>query len=302
MNATRPAASRPTYRLTECRTALNRVSGMDFKWSLNPYRGCVHGCHYCFARRYHAHLELDPGDDFTGVILVKANCPDVLGLELSRPSWRRDTVAVGTATDPYQPIEGKYRLTRRCLEVFAVWRTPIALLTKGTLAVRDIDVLQELTRKTDSTVCFSVTTVDRETARRLEPGTPPPEKRLLAMSRLVDAGVNAGVALAPVVPGITDGRANIEAVVRAAADRGARFLWSSALYLKPGTKEHFLDFVASEHPSLRHEYRRMYPGAYAPQRVQRRIRRSVDDAMRANGLAPRPPRRRPEAVQLRLGQ
>ncbi len=302
MGAARPAAPRPTYRLTECKTALNRVAGMDFRWSLNPYRGCVHGCHYCFARRYHSHLELDPGDDFTGVIFVKANCPEVLGLELSRPSWRRDTVAVGTATDPYQPIEGKYRLTRRCLEMFAAWRTPIALLTKGTLAVRDVDVLQELTSRTGSTICFSVTTVDRETARGLEPGTPPPEKRLLAMSRLVDAGVNAGVALAPVVPGITDGRANIEAVVRAAADHGARFLWSSVLYLKQGTKDHFLDYVASEHPSLRHEYRSMYPGAYAPDSLQRGISRSVDDAMRASGLAPRPPRRRPEPVQLRLGQ
>ena len=300
MNATGAAASRPTYRLTECKTALNRVAGMDFKWSLNPYRGCVHGCHYCFARRYHAHLELDPGDDFTGIIFVKGNCPEVLARELSRRSWRRDTVAVGTATDPYQPIEGKYRLTRHCLEAFAAWRTPVALLTKGTLAVRDVDVLQELTRKTDSTVCFSVTTVDRETARRLEPGTPPPEKRLLAMSRLVDAGIDAGVALAPVVPGITDGRANIEAVVRAAADHGARFLWSSALYLKPGTKEHFLDFVGSEYPSLRHEYRRMYPGAYAPSYVQRRVSLRVDDAMRERGLSSRPPRRRPTPVQLRM--
>ena len=120
------------------------------------------------------------------------------------------------------------------------------------------------------------------------------------MSRLADAGVNAGVALAPVVPGITDGRANIEAVVRAAADHGARFLWSSVLYLKEGTKDHFLDYVASEHPTLRHEYRRMYPGAYAPDRVQRRVRSTVDAAMRGRGLAPRPPRRRPEPVQLRM--
>ena len=181
-------AGRPTYTLTECKTALNRVAGMDFRWSLNPYRGCVHGCHYCFARRYHAHLKLDPGDDFTGIIFVKANCPDVLAEELSRPSWRRDTVAVGTATDPYQPIEGKYRLTRRCLEAFAMWRTPIALLLgrPGHRCVAGAHGEDRLT------VC-RVTTVDGETARRLEPGTPPPEKRLLAMSRLVDAGVNAGV-------------------------------------------------------------------------------------------------------------
>lgn len=147
---------------------------MDFRWSLNPYRGCVHGCHYCFARRFHSYFDLDPGNDFTDVIFVKTNEPEVLGEELSLRSWRRESVAVGTATDPYQPIEGKYRLTRRCLEVFSQWRSLVTLVTKGTLVVRDVDVLQELSRRADCTVCFSVTTMDPELTRKLEPGTPPP--------------------------------------------------------------------------------------------------------------------------------
>ena len=152
-------SSRAQYEEVECRTAINRVKGMGFRWSMNPYRGCVHGCHYCFARRFQSYYDLDPGSDFTSVIFVKVNAPQVLGEELSRPSWRREPVSVGTATDPYQPIEGKYRLTRRCLEAFARWRSPITLVTKGTMVVRDIDVLAELSRSADCTVCFSVTTM-----------------------------------------------------------------------------------------------------------------------------------------------
>ena len=197
-------SSRVRYEEVECKTALNRVKGMGFRWSLNPYRGCVHGCHYCFARRFHSFYDLGPGKDFTGVIFVKVNAPQVLGEELSRPSWRREPVSVGTATDPYQPIEGKYRLTRRCLEAFARWRNPITLVTKGTMVVREIDVLEELSRSADCTVCFSVTTMDLDLVRRLEPGTPPPDRRMQAMERLVQAGIKAGIALAPIIPGITD--------------------------------------------------------------------------------------------------
>ncbi len=232
------------------------------------------------------------------MIFVKTNCAEILGLELSRPSWGRDTVAVGTATDPYQPIEGKYRITRRCIEAFAAWRTPITLVTKGTMVVRDVDVLQELAEKTDSTVCFSITTVDRSLARRLEPGTAAPVKRLEAMQRLIDAGVDAGVALAPVVPAVTDGPANIEAVVRAAADHGARFLWSSTLYLKEGTKDHFLIFIENEYPALQYAYRGLYPGAYVPRNVQRQVEVRVDGAKRAHGLKSRPDRHRRAPVQL----
>ena len=132
--------TRVRYEETQCRSALNRVQGMQFRWSLNPYRGCVHGCHYCFARRYHSYYDLNVGDDFTSVIIVKTNVARVLRKELSRPSWRREPVAVGTATDPYQPIEGKYRLTRQCLEAFADCRSPVRMVTKGSMIIRDIDV------------------------------------------------------------------------------------------------------------------------------------------------------------------
>ena len=256
------------YEEIHCQSALNRVQGMGFRWSLNPYRGCVHGCHYCFARRFHGYFDLDASQDFSSVIFVKVNAPKVLRWELSRRSWQRETVVVGTATDPYQPIEGKYRVTRGCLEVFCQRRSPVSLITKGTMIVRDIDVLADLARRAGCTVCFSVPTMDAELWHKLEPGTPPPWKRLWAMERLVQAGVTAGVLLAPIVPGITDGENRLEAVVRAAADHGARFLGANTLYLKGGTKEHFLGFLEREYPHLQEMYRRLYPGGYAPKRFR----------------------------------
>src|ERR1700741_4230828 len=134
------------YQEITCRSALNPVKGMPFHWTLNPYRGCTHGCHYCFARRYHKQFEMNSGDEFASVILVKTNLVEVLTRELDRPSWTRDHVAVGTATDPYQPIEGRYRLTRSSLEMLARGRTPAGIVTKGPMVVRDRDVLADLTR------------------------------------------------------------------------------------------------------------------------------------------------------------
>ncbi len=191
---------RPIYEEIQACSALNRVDNMDFQWSLNPYRGCVHGCHYCFARRYHALYDLGAGQDFTGIIIVKTNLPELLRKELSRPNWRQHTVAIGTATDPYQPIEGKYRLTRRCLQALCDFYTPVTLVTKGTMAVRDVDVLSDLARTAGCVVCFSVTTLNQDLWRRLEPGTPPPLKRLQAMETLVSRGVPAGVLMSPLVP------------------------------------------------------------------------------------------------------
>ena len=298
-------SGRVQYEEVQCRTALNRVSGMAFRWSLNPYRGCVHGCHYCFARRFHSYFDLDPANDFTSVIFVKVNAPYVLRQELSRISWRREAVTIGTATDPYQPIEGKYRLTRRCLEVFAGRHNPISLITKGTMIVRDVDVLQTLARRADCTVWFSVTTMDPDLVSKLEPGTPPPRKRLKAMQALVDAGVNAGVAIAPVIPGITDDAQGLESVAQAAAAHGARFLWANALYLKPGTKEHFMDFVRREYPHLSSDLGRLYPGAFVPRVVQQRLSRRVGELRSSYGLADRPTRspgeaERPRQLELAL--
>ena len=278
------------YEEITCRSAMNRVSGMPFRWSLNPYRGCVHGCHYCFARRFHAYFDLNAGDDFTSIIFVKTNVGRVLREELSLRSWRRETVSVGTATDPYQPIEGKYRLTRACLEAFADWSSPMTLVTKGTMVVRDVDVLAELSRRTECTVCFSIITTDPQLARTLEPGTPPPAKRFEALRRLADAGVNAGVLLAPVLPGITDDKANIESVVRAASESGARFLSAVMLNLKPGTKEHYLEFVEAKYPHLTADYGRLFQRAYAPAWLQTDMKRRVAQVTAGFGIAERPDR------------
>jgi len=155
-------ADQARYQEVTCRSALNRVKGMPFEWTLNPYRGCTHGCHYCFARRYHAQFEMDSGDEFASVILVKQNIVGVLARELDRPSWQRDYVAFGTATDPYQPIEGHYRLSRAMIETLARGRTPFGLITKGPMVVRDIDVLVEHARAARNTVYMSVPTVDED--------------------------------------------------------------------------------------------------------------------------------------------
>ena len=220
-----PAADRrgdnARYQEVVCRSALNRVSGMPFQWTLNPYRGCTHGCHYCFARRYHSHLELDTDDQFSSVILVKVNFPEVLRRELTRPSWTPDVIALGTATDPYQPIEGQYQLTRRTLETLVEHPAPLGLVTKGPLVVRDRDLLIELSRRTPCTVYLSVPTVDEDAWRTLEPGTASPRQRLKAVRQLADAGVSVGVLIAPVVPGITSTPAMLERTIEASADAGA---------------------------------------------------------------------------------
>src|SRR5712691_2019668 len=208
-------ADEARYQEIACRSALNSVRGMPFNWTLNPYRGCTHGCHYCFARRYHVQFEMNADDEFASVILVKRNIVEVLAREVDRPSWTRELVAVGTATDPYQPIEGHYRLTRRCLEVLARGRTPIGLVTKGPMIVRDRDVLLDVARAAKATVYMSVPTVDEQAWRILEPGTAHPLQRLRAVRELVDAGVNAGVLMNPLVPGFTSSRTKLERTVKA---------------------------------------------------------------------------------------
>ena len=212
----------PAYREIACRTALNRVKGMPFTWTLNPYRGCTHGCHFCFARRYQPQLEMDPGNEFSSVILVKVNFADVLRRELAGKPRPGERAAFGTATDPYQPIEGSYRLTRRALEALIERPMRIDLVTRGPLVVRDTDLLVELSRKVACTVSFSVPTTDEAAWRRLEPGTAHPLQRLRAMRALVAAGIEAGVLMAPVVPGISSARTKLQATVRSIADHGAK--------------------------------------------------------------------------------
>ena len=243
-------ADQARYQEVTCRSALNRVEGMPFKWTLNPYRGCTHGCHYCFARRYHVQFEMNTDDEFASVILVKHNIVDVLARELDRPAWKREHVAVGTATDPYQPIEGHYTITRRIIQALTRGRTPFGLVTKGPMVVRDIDVLREHARAADCTIYMSVPTVDEDAWRRLEPGTAHPLQRLRAVRELRDAGINAGVLMAPLVPGFSTSRAKIERTVKAIADSGARFMGCNVMYLEQGTRTHFMAFIEREFPLM----------------------------------------------------
>jgi DNA repair photolyase len=276
------------YQEVTCRSALNPVKGMGFKWTLNPYRGCTHACHYCFARRYQTQFELGADDEFSSVIFVKINFPDVLARELDKPSWKGELAALGTATDPYQPIEGQYKLTRRSLEALARARNPVALVTKGPMVVRDADVLGDVTKYASCTVCMSVPTVDEEAWEKMEPGTAHPLQRLRAVRELCDAGIRAGVLMAPIVPGISSQPAKLERTIKAVADHGPAFVGANILHLEGGTREHFLKFLAAEYPDLVEGYDRLYAGRkYAPKRYVDEVRKVVGSLQAKYGLARR---------------
>jgi DNA repair photolyase len=280
-------ADQARYQEVACRSALNRVQGMPFNWTLNPYRGCTHGCHYCFARRYHVQFEMDSDDEFASVILVKRNFVEVLQRELDRPSWTREHVAFGTATDPYQPIEGHYRITRESIVALARGRTPIGLITKGPMVVRDRDVLMDLTRAAGCTVYMSVPTVDDGAWRTLEPGTAHPLQRLRAVRELVDAGVNAGVLMAPIVPGFSSSKAKLERTVKAIADHGARFVGCNVMYLQDGTRSHFLKFIEREFPSMLPRFERLYTRKYPPDAYRKEVQAMVRTLQQRYGVIKR---------------
>jgi DNA repair photolyase len=275
------------YQEVTCRSALNSVRGMPFSWTLNPYRGCTHGCHYCFARRYHTQFEMNVGDEFASVILVKTNLVEVLTRELDRPSWDRSLVALGTATDPYQPIEGRYRLTRASLVAMARARTPAGIVTKGPMVVRDRDVLGDLTRVAGCTVYVSVPTVDEDAWRILEPGTAHPLKRLRAVRELVDSGIDAGVLMAPVVPGFTSSRSKVERTIKAIADHGARFVGYSVMHLEDGTRHHFLQFIEREFPAMLPRFERLYTQKYPPVAYRKEVQAMVRVLQDRYGLSKR---------------
>jgi len=264
-----------SYQEVSCRSALNPVKGMPFNWTLNPYRGCTHGCHYCFARRYHVQFELDSDDAFSSIILVKRNFVEVLAKELDRPAWKREYVAVGTATDVYQPIEGHYKLTRKSLQALAASKTPAGIITKGPMVVRDKDVLADLSKRAGCTVYVSVPTVDEEAWRILEPGTAHPLQRLRAVRELNDAGIRAGVLMNPIVPGLTSQPAKLENTIKAIADHGAAFMGTNLLYLKDGTRTHFMTFLDRHFPDLAKKYLKLYRGAYAPDAYAKEVRGMV---------------------------
>ncbi len=279
---------RAEYREEPCRSALNRVRGMPFAFSLNPYMGCAHRCTFCYVRAFEARADRPSDDRYGASIRVKTNVAEVLRRELARPSWKREPVAIGAATDPYQPAEGRYRLTRACIEALADAASPFAIITRGPLIVRDVDVLVEASRQADVSVTFSVPTLDEEIWRRTEPGTSPPRQRLRALSRLVDAGIDARVGMAPILPGLSDRPELLAEVVREARAAGATGIWANLLYLRPGTREHFLAALDRDWPELLPEYERRYRrGAYLPRRETEPVRERVRALARSHGVRDR---------------
>jgi len=296
------------YREEPCRSALNRVKGMGFGWSLNPYMGCVHRCTFCYVRAFERRADRPSDDRYGHSIRVKTNVAEVLRRELARPSWEPEQVAIGAATDPYQPAEGRYRLTRACVRVLGEAANPFSIITRGPMIVRDVDVLVEAARRADVSVTFSVPTLDPEIWRRTEPGTAPPHQRLRALRELVAAGIRVGVGMAPILPGLSDRPELLADVVRAAREAGACGVWANLLYLKPGTKEHFLAALERDWPELLPEYERLYARTAYVKADE--LRTEVRALARAHGvrdrrrvkLAPAPPAEpeRPEPEQLSL--
>jgi DNA repair photolyase len=295
---------RVEYREEPCKSALNPVKGMGFKWSLNPYTGCVHRCTFCYVRHFE-HRSDRPSDDRYGTsIRVKTNVAEVLRKELARASWQHEDVAIGAATDPYQPAEGRYKLTRACLETLRDASNPFSIITRGPMIVRDLDVLVEAAQRASVSVTFSVPTVDEEVWKRTEPSTAHPRQRLRAVKTLVEAGVNARVGMAPILPGISDRPEQLREVVRAAREAGATGIWANLLFLRPGTREHFLTHLAEDWPEQLPHYEELYAEkAYLGADLMKPLREEVSKLAREHGIRDRrrvrlaPP---PEPEQLAL--
>jgi DNA repair photolyase len=283
------------------KSVLNHVKGMPFGWSINPYRGCYHQCVFCYARRTHTFLERSGIGDWGSFLAVKVNAAAVLRRELAHPRWRGDHIAIGTATDPYQPLEGSYRVTRAILVELARARTPAHLITRSPLVVRDIDVLQELARAAGAGLCISLPTLDEELARKIEPTVAPPRQRLRAVTMLANAGLRVGVAVAPVLPGLTDTESSLRAVHEAAAAAGAAQTWHSVLNLNEVARESYFGFLRAEFPELLAANERSYRAKYAPKAlvddIDARVRRAANGVrFRPRGTIVAQPRR----VQLSL--
>ncbi len=267
--------SRTVYLEDTCKSALNRVAEdarLPFRWTVNPYRGCAHSCHYCFARAYHAYLDLGIGDDFSSKIVVKTNVAEVLRSELASRRWRGETVAMGTATDPYQQCEGRYRLTRGIVEALADAANPLSILTKSTMIVRDLDLFRRLNDRAGLTVMMSIGTLDERIRRVVEPGTPPGQRRIEILARFAEAGIHTGVLVAPILPGLTDDDEHLEDVLAACAAAGVRSASPIVLHVRPGIREHFMPWFRAAYPWLYPRYVELYGRrTYVPKGYQSEI-------------------------------
>ena len=277
-----------TFYEVQARSIINRVpdaSHVPFRWTINPYRGCQHACGYCFARNTHTYLDMDYGEDFDRKVVVKVNAPDRLRKELARASWKGEHIAMGTNVDPYQRAEGRYRLMRGILEALRDFANPFSILTKGTLILRDLDLLREAAQVTDVGTNVSVGSVDREAWKLIEPGTPSPLKRLDACRALNEAGIPCGVLMAPILPFLTDDDEHLEETIRAIAAAGATHVSPIALHLRPGAREWFLGWIGDHRPDLLPRYEELYRGrTYAPKAYQRNLAERVAKLARRHGI------------------
>ncbi|HLQ22179.1 MAG TPA: Rv2578c family radical SAM protein, partial [Gemmatimonadales bacterium] len=267
---------------------INRVpeaSRVPFRWTINPYRGCTHACVYCFARNTHTYLDLDAGRDFDSKVVVKLNAAERLRAELAARGWKGEHIAMGTNVDPYQRAEGRYRLMPGILEALRDAANPFSILTKGSLVLRDIELLQQCAQVTDVGTSVSVGAADRDLWRALEPGTPSPQRRLEVCKALNAAGVPCGVLMAPIVPFLSDSPSQLSATVRAIADAGAISVSPIVLHLRTGAREWFMAWLAQHHPALVPRYDRLYArGAYAPKAYQEAIGSRVHALARRFGI------------------
>ena len=269
-----PEALGINFHEVRAKSGLNKVPGtyLPFNWTINAYRGCAHACNFCFARNTHTYLDLNAGRDFEREIVVKVNIPELVRAELTRPSWKRELVAIGTNTDPYQWAEGRYRLMPPILDALRDTRTPVSVLSKSPLPLRDLDLYLELAEAADVSVNFSVPTLDEKIWRETEPHTPHPRKRIQAVAKFNEAGIPSGVLVAPLMPGINDSPELVEEIVSLAEEAGATFVNGIALHLRPGVKEVFMSWLSAARPDLVPRYEDLYRDrAYAPNAERNRI-------------------------------
>jgi DNA repair photolyase len=270
-----PDAIATRFYEVRAKSIINRVpeaSRMPFRWTINPYRGCSHACVYCFARPTHTYLDFDAGRDFEREIVVKVNAPERLRAELARPSWKGEHIALGTNTDPYQWVEGRYRLLPGIWEAMIEARNPGSVLTKSPLLLRDLALMRELAVRADFSAALSVPTLDEKAWRATEPHTPHPRARLEAVAELTRAGIRTGVLVAPLMPGINDDPAQVARILELAAEAGADYVTGIALHLRGEVRGLFLDWLKARRPDLLPRYRGLYRnGAYASVRERRRL-------------------------------
>ena len=256
-----PEALDTRFHEVRTKSALNRVpaaSRLPFAWTVNPYRGCSHACVYCFARPTHEYLDLDAGRDFEREIVVKVNVPEVLRAELKRPSWRGETVALGTNTDPYQWVEGRYKLMRGIWEALRDFRNPCSILTKSPLLLRDLDLLKEIAQVADVSACLSVPTLEEKAWRATEPHTPHPRARLEAVAELNRNGIPTGVLIAPLMPGVNDAPQDVAKIIELATEAKATYIGGQTLFLRGPVRDLFFEWLHEHRPDLVERYERLY--------------------------------------------